>query len=125
LVWLVVFARVQVLFHVDDVKKLRERVAAMSPAEAAAWWDKTAEQRQVLTSPQWRDTERWLREFLEVQAKYSDEDIRYFPSEAAAKGKESAASLQDVLDRIAQARRRLLGAAQVSEETRKMQLVAN
>jgi hypothetical protein len=125
LLWLDRFARVQVLFHVDDVKKLRERVAAMSPAEAALWWEKTAPQREVLTSPQWRDTERWLREFLEVQAKYSDEDIRYFQSEAAAKAKESAASLQEVLDRITQARRRLIGAGQVSEQTRQMQLAAN
>lgn len=125
LAWLDRFARVQVLFHVDDVKKLRERVAAMSPEAAAAWWEKTAPQRKVLSSAEWRDTERWLREFLEVQAKYSDDDIRYFQSEAAAMAKESAASLQEVLDRITQARRKLVGGAQVSEQTRKMQLAAN
>jgi hypothetical protein len=33
--WLERFARFQVLFHADDVKKLQERVAAMSPEEAA------------------------------------------------------------------------------------------
>ncbi len=125
LVWLDRYAQSQVLFHTEDVKKLRDRVAAMSPEDAAAWWKKSEPQRQMLTSSQWRETERWLREFLEVQAKYSDEEIRYFQSEAAIKAKESPASLQEVLDRITQARRRLISGAQVSEENRKMQLAAN
>src|SRR5436190_23287907 len=70
--WLTSFGRYQVLFHAEDVKKLQERVAAMTPEEAAKWWDRTAPQRKVLASPEWDETERWLRQFLDVQAKYSD-----------------------------------------------------
>src|SRR5437763_1524570 len=55
--WLDRFSRYQVLFHAEDMKKLRQRVEAMSPEEAAAWWEKTAPQRQLLSSSQWRETE--------------------------------------------------------------------
>jgi hypothetical protein len=79
----------------------------------------------VLSSPQWSETETWLRKFLEVQARYSDEEIRYFQSEAAAKAKESASSFQEVLDRVTQARRKLIAGSQAAEETRKLQLAAN
>lgn len=123
--WLDRFARYQVLFNTDDVKKLRDKVAAMSPEEAAAWWEKTAPQRQVLASPQWAETESWLRKFLDVQAKYSDEEIRYLQSEAAAKAKESALSLQEVLDRVSAARRKLVAGSQAAAETRQMELAAN
>src|SRR5262245_5995334 len=72
--WIDSYARFQVLFSKDDMKKLRDRVAAMTPEEAADWWKKTTRQRLLLTSPQWQETENWLRKFLDVQAKYSDED---------------------------------------------------
>src|SRR4051794_25180107 len=87
------YARFQVLFHPEDVKKLHDRVAAMSPEEAAAWWAKTEPQRKLLTSPEWAETENWLRKFLQVQAKYSDEEIRAFQTQADEKAKESAVSL--------------------------------
>jgi len=125
LAWVDSFARSQALFHADDVKKLRERVATMAPDEAAKWWEKTAPQREVLSTPEWRETESWLKKFLAVQARYSDEEIRDFQSEAAAKAKESAASLQEVLDRVTQARRRLIAGAQASEATRQMELTVN
>jgi hypothetical protein len=123
--WLESFARYQVLFHPDDVKKLQQRVEAMSPDEAAKWWERTAPQRSVLASPEWAETEEWLRKFLRVQAKYSDEEIREHQAVAADKAKESASSLKEVLDRVVQARRKLVGGAQASEETRQLQLAAN
>jgi hypothetical protein len=123
--WLTSFARYQVLFHADDVKKLRDRVEAMTPEEAAKWWEQTAPQRKVLASSEWSETEDWLRKFLRVQAKYSDEEIRERQKDAAERAKESALSLQEVLESITQARRKLVGGAQAAEETRKMQVAAN
>ena len=123
--WLDGFARYQVLFHADDVKKLRSRVEAMTPEEAAKWWEQTAPQRKVLASPEWSETEDWLRRFLSVQAKYSDEEIRERQKEAADKAGDSAESLQKVLDRINKARRMLVGGAKGAEETRQLQLAAN
>jgi len=123
--WLASFARFQVLFHADDVKKLQERVKAMTPEEAAKWWEQTAPQRKLLASPEWSETEDWLRKFLNVQAKYSDDEIRERQQEAADKAKASPESLQTVLDQITQARRKLVGGAQAAEETRRLQLAAN
>lgn len=123
--WLADFAKFQVLFNAEDVKKLQERVAAMSPEEAAAWFEKTAPQRQMLSSPEWVDTENWLRRFLNVQARYSDEQIRAFQTEAATKAKDSAVSLATVLNRVTEARRRLVTASQQSEATRQLALDAN
>jgi hypothetical protein len=125
LAWLTSFSRYQVLFHADDVKKLKERVEAMSPEEAAKWWDRTAPQRKVLASPEWAETESWLRQFLDVQAKYSDEEIRARQKEAATSASESAGSLQEVLDRITQARRRLAAGSQLAAQTRQLQVEAN
>jgi hypothetical protein len=44
---------------------------------------------------------------------------------AAEKAKESASSLKEVLERISQARRKLVAGAQGAEETRQLQLAAN
>jgi hypothetical protein len=123
--WLDSFSRYQVLFNAEDVKKLRAKVEAMPAEEAAAWWEKSEPQRKVLASPEWGETESWLRKFLDVQAKYSDEDIRYFQSEAAAKAKDSAGSLQQVLDRVTQARRNLIAGSRAAEQTRNAQIAAN
>ncbi|MCO6454368.1 MAG: hypothetical protein J5I93_03550 [Pirellulaceae bacterium] len=123
--WLDAFSRRQVLFHSDDVKKLRARVAAMSEEEAAAWWQESEPKRRVLASPEWAETESWLRQFLAVQAIYSDEEIRYFQSQAADQAKASASSLQEVLDRLTALRRRFTGRSQAAEQTRQLKLAAN
>lgn len=123
--WLDNFSRRQVLFHADDVKKLRARVEAMSAEEAAAWWQQSEPKRRLLASPEWLETESWLRQFLAVQARYSDEEIRYFQSQAAAQAQASASSLQEVLDRLTALRRRFTGRSQAAEQTRQLQLAAN
>jgi hypothetical protein len=123
--WLDSFARFQVLFHADDVKKLRARVEAMTPEEAEKWWKESEPKRKVLASPEWSETENWLRQFLSVQAKYSDEEIRERQKEASERAKESPESLQEVLHRITEYRRKLVGGAQAAEETRQLQLAAN
>lgn len=125
LAWLAAFSKRQVLFHPEDVKKLEARVEAMTPEDAAAWWKASAAKREELDSPEWLETESWLKKFLAVQAIYSDEEIRDFQSEAAAKAKVSAQSLQEVLDSVTKLRQRLVGGAQQSEQTRQLQLAAN
>lgn len=123
--WLDSFARYQVLFHADDVKKLRARVEAMTPEEAAKWWEQSEPKRKVLSSPEWNETEKWLRQFLDVQAKYSDEEIKQMQSSAADKAKESTESLQEVLSRVTKVRQQLAAGSQMAEETRQLQLAAN
>lgn len=122
--WLEAFAGRQVLFNADDVKKLQARVEAMPADEAAAWWEKNASQREALSSPEWLETESWLRKFFEVQAIYSDDDIRAFQAEAKADAKESGESLEKILDRVTQARLKLSSASQSAATVRKAQVAA-
>lgn len=124
LTWLDDFASRQVLFHADDVKKLKAKVEAMSPEEAVLWWEEKAPQREALSSPEWLETERWLREFLRVQAIYSDDDIRAFQKEAVASTKESSESLEEILERVTQARLKLRAGSQSAAQARKAQVAA-
>jgi len=123
LAWIDQFARVQVLFNDKDVQQLRAKVAAMKSAEAAAWWEKTRKHREMFDSRDWQDTRRWLREFLDVQAIYSDEQIRKFQTEAAGKARDSAGSLKEVMQEVINLRKKIAGGAQLSEARRK-QMVA-
>jgi hypothetical protein len=124
LAWLDDFASRQVLFHADDVKKLKTRVEAMSPEEAATWWEEKAPQRKALSSPEWLETENWLRKFLDVQAIYSDDDIRQFQAEAATDAKESGESLEKILERVTQARLNLSAASASAAQVRRSQVAA-
>lgn len=119
LAWLDDFEVDQVLFHPKDVEKLREKVSKMSPEEAAKWWDKTAEERKLFDSQEWKETRAWLKDFLKVQAIYSDEQIRYFQSEAFAKAKESPRALKDVMDELTRKHKELAAASKTSAELRK------
>ena len=123
--WLDRFAQVQVLFHDEDMQKLRAKLTAMSPEEVSQWWKERAAIRELLDSARWQDTQNWLREFLRVQARYSDEEIRDFQSEAFTKAKESPESLSEVLEGLIQYRQRFRAATQASAEMRELQLEAN
>lgn len=123
--WLESFAQTQVLFHEEDMKRLKEKVAAMSPDEASKWWQERAANREFLDSPRWQETQNWLREFLRVQARYSDEEIRDFQSEAFSKGKESTLALNEVLEKLIQYRQQFRAAAQGSSAMRQLAVDAN
>jgi len=120
--WLDRFAAEQVLFSTRDVERFREKVAEMTEAEAAAWWERSASHRELFDSAAWQETRRWLREFLRVQAMYSDEQIEYFQSEAFAKAKHSSRSLQDVMDEITMKRKQLAAGHRSSEQIRQQQV---
>lgn len=123
--WLDRFSQTQVLFHEEDMKRLQEKVAAMSPEDAAKWWQERAANRELLDSPRWQETQNWLREFLRVQARYSDEEIRDFQSAAFTKGKESTPSLNEVLEKLIQYRQQFRAAAQGSATMRQLAAESN
>jgi len=122
LAWLDKFAAEQVLFNPKDVANLREKVERMSDSEAAAWWQKTRVERDMLESKEWKETREWLKQFLSVQAIYSQEDINHFRSEAAAAAKTSPEDLKTVLDKIMARRRSFIQAGRTSEEMRQQRL---
>ena len=120
--WIDRFATAQVLFSSGDVERLREKVAKMTETEAAAWWDKSATHRELFDGADWQETRRWLREFIRVQAIYSDEQVAYFQSEAFAKAEQSSRSLKEVMDEITAERKKLAAGSRSSEQMRQQQL---
>lgn len=122
--WLDQYSVRQSLFHPEDIARLRAKVAAMSPAEAKQWWEESASRRELLDDPEWRQTEKWLREFLKVQAIYSDDQIRELQTKAFQKSEMSARSLREVMDDITRKRRELAQGARQSDEIRKEMIAA-
>ncbi len=73
--WLDEYLTSQVLLKKEDSARIRETVSQMSPSQLQDWLEKTQKIRAFLESDDWQDTNTWLREFLRVQAIYSDEEI--------------------------------------------------
>lgn len=121
--WIDQYRRVQVLFHDDDLAKLREQLAADSPAQAAQWWRQTEPLRAALESPEWAETREWFREFLRVQAVLSDEQIEELRSDAKQAVRErKPQDFQAVLNRIEQYRSQLVRGAASDRELREEKL---
>jgi hypothetical protein len=80
--WVDEHRRDQVLFHDDDIVRLRERLSQDTPEAALQWWHKTANLRKALDSPEWKETSQWLGEFLRVQAIFTDQEVDEFRREA-------------------------------------------
>jgi hypothetical protein len=123
LAWIDDYRKVQVLFHDEDVARLRKDLAEDTPAEALQWWTKTASVRAALDSPEWQKTREWLREFLRVQAIYSDEQIEEFRAELKqAAENNKPGDFQDMLADIERRRSRLIGGSADSKALREHQL---
>lgn len=123
LAWFDNYAEKQVLFHDDDIARLRKELADDTPEEAAKWWSKTAKIRAALDSKEWSDTREWLREFLKVQAIYSDEQIAEFQKEATeAVKKESPKEFTEILADVERRRSNLRQASANDAELRKQKL---
>ena len=112
--WLDRYQTVQVIFPGEHIERLRAQLEAMPPDEAHRWFVETAEVRALLESPLWRETRRWLRAFLRVQAVYSDDEIEGFRARAAAATpRELVRMLEQIIERREVERR--LGAASEHE----------
>jgi hypothetical protein len=120
--WIDTFSTQQVLFHRDDMARVRKEIEAANDAEAKQWWEETAEVRAALDGPKWKETQRWLKEFLKVQAIYSDEQIAQFRDEASSAVKTSPAEFLALLDSIEAERQRLISGAASSARLRDQQL---
>jgi glutaredoxin-related protein len=103
---------VQQLYTPQEVAVLRaqfkSRVDRMSPAELQEQLTRMEEKLAVLSSPEAEDARRWLAQFLAVQAKYTDEQLRQMRPDVA---RMTAAQIRDELRRF-QARR---GEAQMGQ----------
>lgn len=106
LAWIDAYLPEQVLLTPGDAATFRERVARMSPQEAAAWLEQTAPLRTTLMSPSWLETRNWLRRFFEVQAVYSEHDLLAFRQQVPGMSvSELEATLNRLMNRHAEMKR--------------------
>ena len=120
--WIDNYSENQVLFHKKDIVRLREKIAKATPAQAKKWLDETKEIRQALDSPKWKDTRTWLKEFLRVQAIYSDDQIAHFRTETGKAAKESPEKFIDILLEVEKKRLDLVNGAASSARVREQQV---
>ncbi len=97
LAWLDTYRGRQALFHDKDIAQLRAKLNAGTDAEAQQWLTKTKDSRQALDSEPWRQTQKWLRQFLRVQAIYSDEQIEELRKETLDAAKNSPTKFKEML----------------------------
>ena len=95
--WVDTYRGRQALFHDEDIAQLRKKLSEGTDTEAREWLEKTKEPRQVLDSERWQQTQKWLRQFLRVQAIYSDEQIEELRSETLDAAKTSPTHFKEML----------------------------
>jgi hypothetical protein len=122
LAWLDHFATEQVLFHDQDIARMRKKMAEMSPKKAQQWLEATADIRRKLDSPEWQKTRKWLSEFLKVQAIYSDKELKEFREKAMGV---KPAELGKMMREIEERRATLANQATESERFRKQTMAIN
>ena len=81
LLWLDKYLTDSELMRKEDMAKIREAVAKMTPTQLDGWLKQTKSLSEYVESPQWQETKRWLKGFLRVQAIYSDKEIQQLRTE--------------------------------------------
>ena len=117
--WLDIHVGDQQLLKPEDFKALFNKVGSMSDAEVQEWLAETRQLRKALQSQAWRETRAWLREFLAVQAMYSDEEIDEFKTQAANM---SPTELLDAMRHIRRKHQSLISMHAASERIRRTNL---
>ena len=80
--WLSDFQKKQVLFNDREITRIRQKLVDAPPERVEQWLAETKDVRQILDSPEWQETRAWLKEFLKVQAIYSDKELAEFRDKA-------------------------------------------
>ncbi len=119
LAWCDAFSPSQVLFRPSDLRGLRQRLSTLPAAAVNRWSQSSQALREDLDSDSWRETQRWLADFLAVQAYYPAAELESFRLRMASRTprelREIVAHFQSI--RLARAARQ-----QVSEQQRRQAL---
>lgn len=119
--WLDTYLSDAVLLRPEDIAKIREAVAQMTPSQLDQWLAQTEELRAYIVSPQWQRTRRWLSEFLRVQRIYSDEEIEKLRQEVFDA---DATEMLEIMQRIRAKHESMEWMQNVSERNRQLDLKA-
>lgn len=121
--WIDKYRKDQVLFHEKDIDRVRKDLVDGSDDDALKWWKGTAEIRAALDSAEWKDTQAWLKEFLRVQAIYSDKEVDEFRTQAKEDARrDSPKDFKKMLAEVEEYRRRLAQRSANARELREQKL---
>ena len=76
--WLGELKNRQVLFEADVLDELQEVLQRLPDKDFQAWQVESELLRKGFDTPEWKATEQWLKDFLKVQAFYTDEELLKF-----------------------------------------------
>ncbi len=117
MLWLDKYLTDSELMRKEDTAKIHQAVSNMSPSQLRQWLQSTRELAEYVESPQWQETKRWLRNFLRVQAMYSDKEIEKLRSDIL---NADANQMLAILKRIHAKHASLTWMHQASEKSRAM-----
>jgi hypothetical protein len=104
--WLDDFLTEQILFTEAAMRQWRARLLDLPSDEAQQWLEQTRRLRLRLSSDSWLTTQRWLRDFLAVQAIYSPAEIAAFRQRMCELDAGQMSKVVDHFQRLHQSRAR-------------------
>jgi hypothetical protein len=120
LLWLDQFLTETQLLRQEDLAKIRAGVEQMSPSQLRQWLEQTKQLREYVESERWQQTKVWLREFLRVQAIYSEEEIQGLRDEIV---QADANQILAILKRIQSRHDALVWMRQAKERNREVEVM--
>jgi hypothetical protein len=109
------------LLRQEDMDKIRTAVMQMSPSQLEQWLTQTKDLRVYVESEKWQKTKKWLREFLRVQAVYSNAEIQQLRSDIV---NADAQQMLAIMKRIQSKHDSLVWMQQASEKSRQIAIRA-
>jgi alanyl-tRNA synthetase len=119
LLWLDSFLTDSDLLRSEDIAKIREAVRQMSPTQLQQWLEQTRQLREYVEGERWQETRRWLREFMRVQAIYSDQELQALRNEIV---QADAQQMLAILKRIQARHDTLVWMHQASDRKRQVEV---
>ena len=117
--WLEAYAGDELLLKPADLQKLISEIKEMPDDAFEKWYNQTRQLRAMLDSPEWKATRAWLRDYLKVQAIYSDSEIAEFQADVA---KMTPSQLIEVMRRLERKHQSLIAMQQVSDKNRQLSM---
>jgi len=117
--WLEAYAGDELLFKPADLQKLIREIKTMPDDAFERWYNQTRQLKTMLDSPEWKATRTWLRDYLKVQAIYSDSEIAEFQADVA---KMTPSQLMEVMRRLERKHQSLIAMQQASEKNRQLSM---
>lgn len=115
LAWLESYVGDELLLSPEDMSKLIGQIKTMPDADFERWYDQTKKLRTMLDSPEWQATRAWMKDFLNVQAVYSDQEVAEFRADVA---KMTPSQLMEVMRRLERKHQSLIAMRQASQQNR-------